>query len=106
MGKPGLDKEGLGLNAKAYIRYIGNQTRNRMYILSQEELQEDINTLKELDLKYKLHEVQALKIGDLETYNTLQGLILGLLTAEVKLGDLLITRKRSELEFIRKVCKR
>ena len=71
-----------------------------MYILSQEELQEDINTLKELELKYKLHEVQALKIGDLETYDALQEVILGVLTAEVRLGDLLIARKRAELEFM------
>ena len=66
-----------------------------MYILSQEELQEDINTLAELGLKYKLHEVQALKIGDLETYHTLQEVILGVLTAEAGLGDLLVARERS-----------
>ena len=77
-----------------------------MYILSQEELQEDISYAKELELKYELHKVQALKIEDLETHNTLQEVIPGLLTAEVRLGDLLVTRKRSELEFIRKVCKR
>jgi len=77
-----------------------------MYILSQEELQEDISYAKELELKYELHKVQALKIGDLETYNTLQEVILGVLTAEAGLGDLLVARKRAELEFMDRVCKR